>query len=65
MNRASRSSMYSPAHIIFSSEARPIFDFASSAPPGARAANTADTDRRPCLRMAAISAALSSGMPGT
>ena len=65
MNRASFSSMYSSAHIILSSEARPILDFASSAPSGASAANTAETDFSPCSRMAAISSGLSIGMPGT
>src|SRR3712207_7043708 len=47
---ASFSCSYSLPQIIRSSEVRPIFDFASSAPPGASAANTADTDRRPCAR---------------
>ena len=59
MNRASRSSMYSSAHIIFSSEASPILEFASSAPSGASAANTADTERSPSSRIAVISSGLS------
>ncbi|MCY1378485.1 hypothetical protein D9M69_661250 [compost metagenome] len=64
-NRASRSSMYSAAHSIFNSEARPIFDLASSVPPGASAAKTAETERSPCPRMARISSAFSKGIPGT
>ena len=65
MNLASFSSMYSSAHIILSSEASPILDFASSAPSGASAAKTEDTDRRPCSMIAAISSGLSIGIPGT
>src|SRR3954454_12140153 len=48
-----------------SSEASPILLFASSAPSGARAANTAETDRRPCSRTAAISSDFGIGTPGT
>ena len=65
MNRASFSSTASSPHIIFSSEARPILDLASSAPSGASAAKTADGDRRSSSRIRAINAGLSIGMPGT
>jgi hypothetical protein len=65
MNRASFSSMYRSFHIMSSSDAKPIFDFASSAPSGPSAANTDETDRRPRARIAAISSGLSIGIPGT
>ena len=45
---------------VILSNARPIFDFASSAPSGANAANAADTDLRLCARMAAITPAFTS-----
>src|SRR4051812_44644353 len=65
MNRPPRSSTTSSGHIIRSSEVRPILLLASSAPPGARAANTADTEYNRCSRIAAISSGLASGTPGT
>ena len=65
MNRDPRSSTASSPHIIFSSEATPILDFASSAPSGARAAKTSDADRRSRSRISAISAGLPIGIPGT
>src|SRR3954452_10139766 len=65
MNLASFSCTYSLPQIIRSSEVSPIFDLASSAPPGASAAKTADTDLSSWARMAAMSSGLASGMPGT
>ena len=66
MNRASRSSTYSSPHIICSSEARPILLLASSSPPGASAAKTADTDLQARARGSrAISSGLGIGTPGT
>src|ERR1700712_1543781 len=65
MNRASFSSMYSSAHIILSNDASPILDFASSAPSGASAAKTEETDFRLCAMISAISSGLSNGTPGT
>ena len=64
-NRPSRSSTNSVGHIIRSSEVSAIFDPTCSLPSGASAANTLDTDVSSCSRMAAISAGLSIGMPGT
>src|SRR5918998_2985526 len=65
MNRASRSSTYSPPHIILSSDARPILLLASSSPPGTSLANTDETDFSSCVRMAAISSGFGIGTPGT
>src|SRR3954463_4038074 len=61
MKRASRSSSYSSPHIILSSDARPILLLASSSPPSV--AKTAETDRRRCDRIAAISSGLGIGTP--
>ena len=58
MKRPSRSSTTSAPQIVRSSEVSPIFDRASSTPPGASAANTADTERRSRSRTSATSSAL-------
>src|SRR5512142_3081975 len=65
MNRPPRSSTKSSGHIIRSNEVRPILLLASSAPPGASAANTAETEYNRCSRIAAINSGLASGTPGT
>src|SRR4051812_17388890 len=65
MNLASFSWTYCAPQINRSSDVRPIFDLASSCPPGASAAKTAETLSSPCWRIAAVSAGLASGMPGT
>ena len=64
MKRASRSSSYSSAHIVFSSDANPILLAASSLPP-ASVSSTADTLRSPCSLIAAVSSALVIGIAGT
>ena len=65
MNRASRSSTYSPSQSIFSSEASAIL-LAGSSPPAASAANTAETQLAARARGSPRSSSgLSSGTPGT
>ena len=64
MKRASRSSSYSPAQMVASRLARGGL-LAASSPVGDRAANTADTERRPRRLTSATSSTFASGMQGT
>ena len=64
MKRASRSSSYSPAQTVAKRLASGGL-LAASSPWGDSAANTAETERKPCSLILATSSGFASGMVGT